>query len=104
MAGLNIYWTKTAIAQRDYTFEYWNNRNKSKIYSSKLNKAIKERVSLLKTHPELGKPTSFPNTKTISLGHYSIIYKISENNIFITGFWDNRQNPVKLLKFLKEKN
>ena len=28
MAKLNLFWTKTAIKQRNHTFEYWNNRNK----------------------------------------------------------------------------
>jgi hypothetical protein len=37
------------------------------------------------------------------MGHYSIVYKIDNISIIITLFWDNRQDPKKLLDFLKEK-
>jgi toxin YoeB len=47
MALLKIFWTSTAIKQRNYIFEYWNERNKSKSYSQKLNLKIKERTELL---------------------------------------------------------
>ncbi|MCD4774389.1 MAG: hypothetical protein K8R41_13505 [Bacteroidales bacterium] len=49
MAWLKIFWTSTAIKQRNHIFEYWNERNKSTTFSKKLNKKIKERVKLLKT-------------------------------------------------------
>ncbi|MFZ2283799.1 MAG: type II toxin-antitoxin system RelE/ParE family toxin [Lutibacter sp.] len=102
MAELTIFWTNTALKQRNYTFEYWNERNKSTTYSKKLNSSIKERTNILKTNPELGKKTEFNNTRAISLGHYSILYKKFDSKIIITGFWDNRQDPEKLLKFLNQ--
>ncbi|MDD3723182.1 MAG: type II toxin-antitoxin system RelE/ParE family toxin [Lutibacter sp.] len=100
MAELSIYWTNTALKQRNYTFEYWNYRNKSVTYSKKLNSSIKERINILKTNPELGKKTEFNDTRVISLAHYNIFYRKFNSKIIITGFWDNRQNPDKLLKFL----
>ena len=101
MAWLKIFWTSTAIKQRNHIFEYWNERNKSTTFSKKLNLKIKERVKLLKANPELGKNTKFNNTRTISLGHYSILYKKIDLKIVITGFWDNRQDSKKLIEFLK---
>jgi plasmid stabilization system protein ParE len=101
MAQLTIHWTETAIRQRNYIFEYWIERNQSTTYAKKLNGKIKERTNLLKINPELGKKTDFKNTRVISLGHYSILYQLSQLHIIITGFWDNRQEPEKLLKFLK---
>lgn len=103
MAEITIFWTKTAVKQRNKTFSYWNKRNKSTEYSKKLNKSIKERIILLKSNPKLGKQTDFKLTRMISLGHYSILYKVNNNQLFITGFWDNRQDPKKLLTFLKLK-
>jgi hypothetical protein len=32
------------------------------------------------------------------MGNFSIYYKILNENIIITAFWDNRQNQKKLLK------
>ena len=102
MAQLTIHWTETAIRQRNYIFEYWIERNQSTTYAKKLNQKIKERTNLLKHNPDLGKKTEFKNTRAVSLGHYSILYQASENKIIITGFWDNRQEPEKLLDFLKK--
>ncbi len=102
MAELSIFWTNTALKQRNYTFEYWNDRNKSTTYSKKLNSSIIERTTILKKNPELGKKTEFNDTRVISLGHYCILYRKVNSKIIITGFWDNRQNPDKLLKFLSQ--
>lgn len=101
MARLNVRWTLTAIKQRNQVFEYWNDRNKSTSFSIKLNHKIKERLTVLKTNPLIGKQTEYKDTRVISLGHYSILYKQIEHNLIITGFWDNRQNPKTLLDYLK---
>lgn len=103
MDGLTIFWSQTAKRQRDYIFDYWNKRNKNTNYSKKLNLFIRERTELLKKHPEMGKETDFRETRTISMGHYTVLYKILKPKIIITGFWDNRQDPEKLLEFLREK-
>lgn len=97
-----IFWTKTAIIQRNFVFEYWDEHNKSNRYSKKLNRKIKNRVGLLKTNPLLGKSTDYKNTRVLFLGHYSIFYQIVELKVIITGFWDNRQDQKKLLDFLKK--
>jgi ParE toxin of type II toxin-antitoxin system, parDE len=101
MAELVVFWTKTAVKQRNHILEYWIERNKSIFYSKKLISKINERISLLKNKPDLGKTTDFKKTKIITLGHYSILYQKQKNKIIITGFWDNRQDPKKLLEFLK---
>lgn len=102
MALLKIVWTATALKQRNHIFEYWNNRNKSKSYSQKINTKAKARISLLKTNPNLGVPTEIEGTRVLALGHFSIVYKRIDYNIIITAFWDNRQNPKRLLAFLKK--
>jgi plasmid stabilization system protein ParE len=104
MDGLNLFWTATAKRQRNYIFEYWNNRNKSKDYSQKLNLSIRERTKVLKLNPEMGKEFGYKDMRSISMGHYSILYKIATERIIITAFWDNRQDPKKLLDFLKTIN
>ena len=101
MAQLKVFWTETAIRQRNYIFEYWNERNKSTEYSRSLNVKIIERTSLLKSQPKLGKKSDSKNVRIVSLGHYSILYKFDKQKIIVVGFWDNRQDPNKLLKFLK---
>jgi len=100
MVQLKVFWTKTAIKQRNYVFKYWNERNKSAEYSKRLNIKIMERTSLLKSQPKLGVRSDFKSVRIVSLGHYSILYKIEEQKIIIVGFWDNRQDPDKLLRYI----
>ena len=104
MKRFAIFWTKTSIIQRKIVLEFWNERNKSDRYSKKLSRKIKERVALLKTNPLLGRNTNFKNTRVLFFGHYSIFYQIIGSKIIITGFWDNRQDPLKLLNFLQKDN
>jgi len=101
MVELKIFWTKTAINQRNLVFEYWNARNKNTSYSKKLNNTIIDRTEILKSNPFLGKITDFENTRILPIKHYSILYQKHKTKIIITGFWDNRQNPKKLLSLLK---
>ncbi|WP_298245917.1 type II toxin-antitoxin system RelE/ParE family toxin [uncultured Christiangramia sp.] len=103
MDELTLFWTHTAKRQRDRVFDYWNKRNKSTNYSKKLSISINKSTQLLKAQPEIGKETDFEETKTISMGHYSIFYKIDRPELIITGFWDNRDNLKKLLEFLQNK-
>jgi hypothetical protein len=35
-----------------------------------------------------------------AMGHFSIYYKTSPNQIIVMAFWDNRQDPKKLLKII----
>lgn len=103
MDGLSVFWTYTARKQRDQVFNYWNKRNKSTEYSKKLNFAIRQRTDLLKTYPEMGKPTDFKNTRAVIMRHYSILYQVHVPQIIITAFWDNRDDPEKLLELMKAK-
>ena len=102
MANLNVYWTLTAIDQRNLVFRYWNKRNKSNSYSIKLKNIINERINLLKQYPEMGRKTDFAEIRAIIFEYYSILYRVEKSTIFIVAFWDNRQNPKKLLSLLQE--
>lgn len=102
MGRLKVVWTKTAYKQRNSIFKYWNDRNKNNSYSTKLRKEINSRIQQISSFPEIGKSVDFKDTRAVSLGHFSILYQQSENSIIITAFWDNRDDPLKLLNILKE--
>ena len=101
MDELSVFWTPTAIKQRNYIFEYWNTRNRNNRYSRKLNMIIHERIEIIKTFPEIGIQTEFKDTRAVSLGHYNILYKLDSPRLIINRLWDNRQDPRKLNSFLK---
>ena len=102
MDEVKIFWTFTAKDQRDQIFHFWNKRNGNGNYSKKLNLEIRKRIDLLKKNPEMGKESNFGETRILTLNHYSILYKTALPKIFITGFWDNRRDPAKLLRHLKK--
>lgn len=49
----------------------------------------------------LYKAADFPDMRIAAMGHFSMFFKITGDTIIITAFWDNRQDPQKLLKLLK---
>jgi len=104
MALLSVFWTETAIAQRNHIFEYWNNRNGSKTFSKNLLLTLNNNIRLIKRFPKLGKKTDFDEHRVLTLDNFSLFYKFDSERIIITAFWDNRQDPEKLLCLLKDKN
>ena len=104
MGLLKVFWTETAVFQRNCIFEYWNKRNGSDAYSSKLRLTINNNIKLLRKYPELGRETDFGEHRTLIVGHFSLFYKITEDCIIITAFWDNRQDSKILLELLSARN
>jgi len=99
--SLPIIWTKRASKQFDDVLDYWIERNKSNVYALKLIDEVDDRLKFISLHPLASIATNYPNTRKCVMGNYSIIYKIFEDKMYITAFWDNRQNPVKLDSILK---
>ena len=91
MDELKIIWTKISISQRNEVFAYWNKRNKSTDFSKKINL------------PLTGVEIQNEDARILHFHNYSLVYKISQSEIYILAFWDNRQNPSKLLEILKLK-
>lgn len=102
MAKKSVVWTDTAIKQRREILKYWTVRNKSTAYAEKLIELIKERINLIIKNPNAGKPTNHLNTREAAMGNFSIYYKIIGSKVFITSFWDNRQDPEKLVKSFQD--
>jgi plasmid stabilization system protein ParE len=96
-----IVWTETAAKQRREIFSYWTKRNKSPAYAQKLVKLIAKRLKVILKHPESYKTTIYPETRISAMGHCSILYKLTSDKLIVTAFWDNRQDPEKLLEIIK---
>ena len=97
MAKKSVVWTATAIKQRREILKYWTLRNKSTAYAEKLLLLIKDRINLIATNSSAGKLTNHAETREAAMGNFSIYYKIGKQQIIITAFWDNRQDPEKLV-------
>lgn len=103
MAKRTLKWTRTSDIQAVGILEYWFKRNQSNIYSKKLIKIVSERTKQVAETPFIFKSADFKDTRIASLGNFSILYKVTDKEIIITSFWDNRQDPNKLLRILKNK-
>lgn len=101
MAKRNVIWTKTADIQFAGVLQFWLERNKSKTYSKKLIRLVTDRTKEIAKTPFMYKSTDFKDVRVASLGNFSIYYKITEESIIITAFWDNRQDPPKTIKYFK---
>ena len=96
MAKRIIVWSENAVYELKEILEYFNIRNKSKIYSLKLNAKIQSDLKLLLIYPEIGKNTTTLNVRAILIDNYFIFYEIKTVHIIILSVWDTRQNPERL--------
>lgn len=104
MAKRTIVWTETAAKQRREVLRYWTIRNGSDSYAQKLIKLTRDRVKIIAKYPESGVETDYPHTRMSAMGHFSLYYKVTDENIIIVAFWDNRQDPVALLELIQNIN
>lgn len=90
-----LIWSALALQQKREILDYWNNRNKSKIYSRKLNQLINAAAELILIHPKLGRKTNFQNVRLKIVRDYWLAYRIKQDQIQILTIWDARRNPDK---------
>ena len=100
MATRVVVWTQTAARQRREILKYWTERNKSTAYPEKLIQLVARQTNLISKHPDSFKKTDYTDTRVSAFGHFSIFYKYTEKELTITAFWDNRQDPKKLLDLI----
>ncbi len=93
-----LKWTEFSKSQRKDILEYWNNRNKSKEYSRKLNKLFDKIALMILEHPEIGVKINGSEYRGRLIKDYYIIYINFEKSIEILSIFDTRQNPEKLEK------
>jgi hypothetical protein len=55
-------------------------------------------LKVISKNPLAFKETEIDNVRESAMGHFSLYYKISSDQLIVMAFWDNRQDPKKLLK------
>ena len=88
-----ISWTPFALNSKQEIFSYWNNRNKSKTYSQKLNLEFRNALIKVAKIPKTGIQTDEDEVRITLFTHFELIYKISEQEINVLDIFDTRQNP-----------
>jgi plasmid stabilization system protein ParE len=93
MAKRKIVWSNRAKIRLYAILDFYIVRNKSKVYSIKLQKLISKEVNLLLKQPDLGLKTSEDSTRGLIIENYIVYYEITDDKIIIHTIWDSRQNP-----------
>ncbi len=91
-----VVWSEDAYLDKVEIFSYWNNRNKSNLYSRKLNKLFKDTIKLILKNPSIGRKTNIEIVKRVIARDYFIIYEESETALIILRIWDSRQDTNEL--------
>ena len=73
--GTRIVWAPNALQSRKSIFAYWNKRNKSDVYSKKLNVLFNESIKQASLLHETGKPTEFKNIRLKIVSHFNSFMK-----------------------------
>jgi plasmid stabilization system protein ParE len=93
MAKYKIDWSIEARLDLIDILEYYNKRNKSSLYSKKLNSKINKSTKLISKNPLIGLQSEIESVRVLITGDYQIIYELSEDLILITMIWDCRRDP-----------
>jgi plasmid stabilization system protein ParE len=93
MVKFKIEWSVEARLDLLEILEYYINRNKSTIFSIKLNSKINKSIKFISKNPYLGIQTDFNLVRTLISGEYQIIYEIVDQVILIIMVWDMKRNP-----------
>jgi toxin YoeB len=96
-----IIWSQRAQDDRKQILEYWKNRNKSNIYSKKLDKRFREALNIIRDYPQIGKQTDDQKARIKIVKDYFLIYEETADSIILLTIWDSRQDLNKLEKILK---
>ena len=96
-----IIWSFRAQNDKKEILDYWRRRNKSDVYSKKLNALFKESIKILQDFPQIGKETYDQKVRVKIVKDYFIIYEETQSQILILTIWDSRQDPGKLVKILQ---
>ncbi len=96
-----IVWSDGAKADRKDILLYWINRNKSSIFSRKLNELFKIAIQTIVDYPQIGKPLEYNSVRAKIVRDYLIVYRVYDKYILIITIWDARQDHLKLQKIIE---
>lgn len=90
---VEIIWSSKALFDKKEILEFWISKNRSNIYSKKLNLLIEQKLKQISENPDSGIQTNIENIRALLVENYYIHYSIKAETIRILRIWDARQNP-----------
>ena len=97
---MKVILTKPAQCRLEEIYSYYSLRV-SPSTADKLIAKIRARLKILENHPKAGAIEPIlaqlgMEHRYLVQGNYKIVYRIKDKKIFVTDFFDARQNPEKL--------
>lgn len=92
-----IIWSKLALENKLEILTYWIIRNRTNVYSRKLNRLLIESAKSIRDFQSLGKATQDPKVKYIIIANYLMFYEEHKEEVHIVHIWDQRRNPDELI-------
>jgi len=89
-----IIWSVEALVTKKSLFEYWNHRNKSTLYSKKLNLLFNDKLLQIANYPEASIAVDYENIRMVLASNYYLIFEVSPEFIKVLDIWDTRKNPI----------
>jgi plasmid stabilization system protein ParE len=97
-----VIWSRLAHNDRFNILDYWTQRNKSVIYSKRLNQIFENTAELISKHPKIGKQTGIQNIRIKIVKDYLFTYRETDDFVEILTIWDSRQDPEKFERIIKK--
>jgi plasmid stabilization system protein ParE len=93
MAKYKIDWSVEARLDLIDILEFYVIRNKSALYSKKINAKINKSIKLITKNPFIGKKSQIDSVRALITGDYQVIYEIFVDEITIIMIWDCHRDP-----------
>ncbi|WP_312824304.1 type II toxin-antitoxin system RelE/ParE family toxin [Epilithonimonas sp.] len=87
-----IVWTLKAKNELVEILQYWINRNKSNVFSLKLNSLIEAQLNLILEQPKIGRKTDIPNVYIKIIHKYLLYYEFVNGTLYILTIRHGSQN------------
>jgi plasmid stabilization system protein ParE len=98
-----IVWSERARKDLIGIKAFYDKRNKSTDYSTKLLKAFRQSTLFIQKFPLVSIRTDRDNTRGIVVMGHILFFEIMENDIVILTVWDGKRDPDQLREILSEK-
>jgi hypothetical protein len=100
MVEREVIWTQTAIDQFEVLLFFLQANNVTEKFAHNITTKLNEHIQLILQYPKCGKPYKMSKIREFVFDGFNIFYRVKTRQIIIHLFWDNRQDPVKLVKLL----
>lgn len=100
MVEREVIWTQTAIDQFEVLLFFLQANNVTEKFADNIITKLNEHIQLILQYPKCGKPYKMSKIREFVFDGFSIFYRVKTRQIIIHLFWDNRQDPIKLVKLL----